>query len=691
MKSWRTWLALGACLAVMLSAMGYATLAVLRLERAQQAAQRQAEYEEAARLALWRLDAAVLPLLAEENSRPYFMYSGFYPAERAYSKMLGPVAPGEVLVASPLSKGCASPVLVHFQFAPDGRLSSPQAPELVPPSLAPPPAEAYRDRLAELGRIVTRDALLARLPPLPEPPPEPEARSAVANAPPATGDLQPVPRPTAPRTAPPNQDRPPSQMERNISEYNQRIANNDLQFNRRVTQGSMEPQRRGGRPPVEAGLREGPLAPVWIGQGSPTARTGGWGPQALLLARRVQVEGQVYVQGCQLDWPAMQADMLARVADLFPQARLYPAEDGQPGRMLAALPVRLESGPTALASATAPGPLRLSLAAAWAGLLVACAALAALLLGAMRLSRRRGDFVSAVTHELRTPLTTFRLYTDMLADGRVTDEARRHRYIQTLHAEAERLGRLVENVLSYAGLEAGRRRQLQNSTARALIEAVRPRLTERAARSDMELVVELGDGEPTVADLDPNCDESRLGAPTKSDVFARTGRSPADLALRADPSAVEHILLNLVDNACKYGAPKADAETPARLNAETRRHGDAEIQPNPGTRTRPGVGGRAEDRRIHLSVRGGRRFVEIAVCDHGPGIAPAQLRRLFRPFSKSARAAAESAPGIGLGLSLCRRLARQMGGDLRLEKNVDPARSGEGACFVLSLPRGKNP
>jgi len=66
--------------------------------------------------------------------------------------------------------------------------------------------------------------------------------------------------------------------------------------------------------------------------------------------------------------------------------------------------------------------------------------------------------------------------------------------------------------------------------------------------------------------------------------------------------------------------------------------------------------------------------------DHGPGIEPREARRLFRPFTKSARDAANSAPGVGLGLALCRRLARAMGGELDLASVP-----GAGACFTLRL------
>ena len=71
--------------------------------------------------------------------------------------------------------------------------------------------------------------------------------------------------------------------------------------------------------------------------------------------------------------------------------------------------------------------------------------------------------------------------------------------------------------------------------------------------------------------------------------------------------------------------------------------------------------------------------VMIRVRDHGPGITPGEERRIFRPFCKSARQAAETAPGVGLGLALSRRLARSMGGELSLDGCPD------GACFVLTL------
>jgi signal transduction histidine kinase len=230
------------------------------------------------------------------------------------------------------------------------------------------------------------------------------------------------------------------------------------------------------------------------------------------------------------------------------------------------------------------------------------------------LSARRASFVTAVTHELRTPLTTFQMYAEMLAEDMVPDEARRKEYLKTLRAEAVRLTHLVENVLAYARLERGRLdRRLQTISLGELVGSMQNRLADRAAQAGMELLVEHGE--------------------TTDGILVRT-----------NVSAVEQILFNLVDNACKYASS-------------------------------------ASDKRICLTLREDGGVAVVQVEDHGAGIAPEMRRRLFHSFSKTAKEAAHSAPGVGLGLALSRRLARDLGGELRYREA-----SADGACFILTLP-----
>ncbi len=279
--------------------------------------------------------------------------------------------------------------------------------------------------------------------------------------------------------------------------------------------------------------------------------------------------------------------------------------------MMAVLPVTLVGGQPPAPIVTRP-PVRLALWLTWCLLALAAVAVALLLRGVLALSERRAAFVSAVTHELRTPLTTFRMYVEMLAGGMVEGERARGDYLETLRREADRLTHLVENVLTYARLErSGPAARIRPVRVAELLVHARDRLTSRSSQADFRLRV-------------------------------RAAQDVLQVEVIADPAAVEQILFNLIDNACKYA--------------------------------------RAGDNRIELHVVRHKGRVLFNLQDHGPGVADRERKRLFQPFRKSARDAAHSAPGVGLGLALSRRLARDMGGDLSLANHAH-----EGACFVLSL------
>jgi hypothetical protein len=109
-------------------ALGWATFHALRLERLEADARAEARYQESVRLALWRMDAKITPMIAREAARPYFQYRPFYPADRAYTRMLSEVEPGEVLVPSPLLQTDDPRIRLYFERDADGVLHSPEAP-----------------------------------------------------------------------------------------------------------------------------------------------------------------------------------------------------------------------------------------------------------------------------------------------------------------------------------------------------------------------------------------------------------------------------------------------------------------------------------------------------------------------------------------------------------------------------------
>src|SRR6185295_8362539 len=97
------------------------------------------------------------------------------------------------------------------------------------------------------------------------------------------------------------------------------------------------------------------------------------------------------------------------------------------------------------------------------GLLLLAIAIGSWLIGAdlrrqLTLARQKTDFVSNVSHELKTPLTSIRMFSEMLAEGRIVDEEKQRHFLGIITAEAARLTRLINNVLDFARLERGEKK-----------------------------------------------------------------------------------------------------------------------------------------------------------------------------------------------------------------------------------------
>jgi signal transduction histidine kinase len=621
---------------LVLGGLAWLTAAALQLEAKEHQARVEADLSNKLRLALWRLDSRVFPLLARESSRPYYHYSPTYNPPLAYTwtgKLWQQV---QVIEPSPLlNEPLPEWIVLHFQIDQAGKWESPQ----VPPEVERQRLEGTRnswvfenvtsERQAAfegLQQKIAAQSLLSRV----------EQRTnqlfltlgshfnfqswnsaqvgnRLNNEPGSQGQVAIGPEqgqaPGQPGQAPPPQTlNQQNDFQARAQQRAQLETNYGGNVNKQKQQGE---SNRNAKPPVESvTVTQGLTAPLWLHANG--------GEPILLTARLVQVGDKELCQGILLDWPQLRQALTDEVRDLFPSAEILPVFEDvplHPERTMTALPLELAPGePAEALSEENWTPLRIGLAAAWGAALLALLAVGLGGWSLIDLSERRIRFVSAVTHELRTPLTTLRLYLDMLTGGLVTDDTRKTEYLHTLNTESERLNRLISNVLDFSRLENQRPRlDLTPVDVAALLELVRSTWVERCKDAGKELVIENG--------------------------------LPLEMTVTTDSRLVQQILGNLIDNACKYSKGAND--------------------PYIRLRARPEVG----------------QAVVLEVADGGPGVPLRDRRLVFRPFRRG-RSTDPALGGVGLGLALSQRWARLLGGELTLCHDNAIA----GACFTLRLP-----
>lgn len=228
---------------------------------------------------------------------------------------------------------------------------------------------------------------------------------------------------------------------------------------------------------------------------------------------------------------------------------------------------------------------------------------------------QRSNFVRVVSHELRTPLAQILLFAETLRLGRTRNEAERDLAIRAIDQEARRLSRLVENVLRFTRIEHG--------THALSLEAVEVR--------------------SVVTDV------ATQFAPLVSDVRIETHLPAASVRALADADALRQVLLNLLDNAVKYG-PTSQV--------------------------------------VRVTVHAVGTQVEVYVDDEGPGVADADRERLWHAFERGPQRSADDGglrrpdAGTGLGLTIVRTLVEGMDGHVACTARPDGAR---GARFLVTL------
>ncbi|MBI2893454.1 MAG: HAMP domain-containing histidine kinase [Deltaproteobacteria bacterium] len=232
-----------------------------------------------------------------------------------------------------------------------------------------------------------------------------------------------------------------------------------------------------------------------------------------------------------------------------------------------------------------------------------------------RASQLKSEFVANVSHELKTPLSLIRMYAELLSMRRARDSRQEADYHAIILREAERLQALIENLLDFSRMERGKlavtleRHEIGPLVARA-VELFRHQIDpERSA-----LVLEIEDG---------------LGE------------------IVVDEQALTLALLNLLDNAVKYGPPDGEV----RISA-TRRAAE----------------------------------VRLSIVDRGGGLRPDEQKRIFERFYRGENAKLQRTRGSGIGLALVKSIVLAHDGRVEVDSVAD---RGTTFTIVLPVPREK--
>jgi len=238
-------------------------------------------------------------------------------------------------------------------------------------------------------------------------------------------------------------------------------------------------------------------------------------------------------------------------------------------------------------------------------------------------NRAKSEFLANMSHEIRTPLTAILGFADLLLEDGDLSIAPKSRLetIDTIKRAGAHLFSIINDVLDLSKIEAGKMTVEKIDTKLPdLIKEVTNLLRPRAAGKGLTLTVQLD--------------------------------TPIPDRVYSDPTRLRQILMNIVGNAIKFTEI-----------------GSVKLR----------VSSRIEENPYAFDVS---RHIVIDVEDSGPGMTREQTTRLFEAFSQADSTVTRHHGGTGLGLVICKRLARLMGGDVCLVQSVP----GVGSCFRIELP-----
>ena len=261
---------------------------------------------------------------------------------------------------------------------------------------------------------------------------------------------------------------------------------------------------------------------------------------------------------------------------------------------------------------------------------------------ARRNERMRADFLANASHELRTPLASLAGFIDTLRGHAKDDAGARERFLGIMAAQAWRMARLIEDLMSLSRIE--------------LNEHIRP--------SDaVDLVLTVQDVMDALA---PQAREAGVA-------FAAELGLRGEAIVVGDRDQIVQVAQNLIDNAIKYAGRggKVRVELERGLTAEA-----------------AGALRNAHASRLSLLTpdHTGERYATLRITDSGPGIKREHLPRLTERFYRVEGQKSGERLGTGLGLAIVKHIMNRHQGGLAVE-----SAEGEGAAFLVYFPLVRAP
>ncbi len=267
-----------------------------------------------------------------------------------------------------------------------------------------------------------------------------------------------------------------------------------------------------------------------------------------------------------------------------------------------------------------------------------------------RLERVRRDFVANASHELRTPIANIRAAAETILDAS-DDPSMVQRFLPRLVDEAERLSRLVSDLLDLARADS------PNDIARAPIDLARiarevvARLSEKAQAQNIE-----------------------IACPQSEPVW-----------VMGEESSLDQVAFNLLDNALMYtpsgGRVEIQIAPPScEPNAQPRTQPGGVLMVGAAEPEAPEASGAAPNMALKMPSRDASMVI-LRVSDTGIGIPASDLPRIFERFYRVDKARSRAQGGTGLGLAIVKHIVERHGGHIRVESEA-----GQGTTFHVFLP-----